>query len=107
MIVDCGARIWHLREVEEVLYQHPAVSEVTVVALPDPKWIEVVRSAVRPRAGTEVTADELIAFARERIAGCKVPKSIVFVEALPKQPSGKILKRELRSELAGQASAGL
>jgi fatty-acyl-CoA synthase len=99
MIVSGGENV-SSREVEEVLYQHPGVSEVAVVAIPDAKWIEAVCAVVVPRAGSSVDADELGAFARERIAAFKVPKRIVFMDALPKNPSGKILKRDLRSQLA-------
>jgi len=88
------------REVEEVLYQHPAVAEAAVFGTPHPQWIEAVTAAIVCRAGSSVTSDELIAHCRERMAGFKTPKRIVFVEALPKNASGKILKRELRQQLA-------
>jgi fatty-acyl-CoA synthase len=91
------------REVEEVLYQHPAVAEAAVFGTPHPEWIEAVTAAIVCRAGASVTGDELIAHCRERMAGFKTPKRIVFVEALPKNASGKILKRELRQQLAAQA----
>ena len=88
------------REVEEVLYQHPAVSEAAVFATPHERWIEAVTAAVVVRDGEVVSPDELIAFARDHLAGFKVPKRIVLVEALPKNASGKVLKRELRTALA-------
>jgi fatty-acyl-CoA synthase len=106
-MINSGGENVSSREVEEVLYQHPSVSEVAVIALPDPKWIEAVCAAVVRRDGADVSEDELIAFARERIAGFKVPKRVVFIDALPKNPSGKILKRELRTTLAAQAGAGV
>ncbi|GAC1374628.1 MAG: acyl-CoA synthetase [Acidimicrobiales bacterium] len=87
------------REVEEVLYQHPAVSEVAVFATPHERWIEAVTAAVVVRDGQLVSADELIAFAREHLASFKVPKRVVLVDALPKNASGKVLKRELRTAL--------
>ena len=87
------------REVEEVLYQHPAVSEVAVFATPHERWIEAVTAAVVAREGQVVSADELIAYARDHLAGFKVPKRIVLVDALPKNASGKVLKRELRAAL--------
>lgn len=65
----------------------------------DAKWIEAVCAVVVRRDGATVTADDLIGFARERIAPFKVPKQIVFLDSLPKNPTGKILKRELRSML--------
>jgi fatty-acyl-CoA synthase len=104
-MINSGGENVSSREVEEVLYEHPAVSEVAVVAVPDPKWIEAVCAVVVPRAGSSVEADELVSFARERIAAFKVPKRIVFADALPKNPSGKILKRELRDQLAGAVHA--
>jgi fatty-acyl-CoA synthase len=90
------------KEVEECLFQHPAVAEVAVFGLPDPLWIEAVVACVVPRQGMTVAPEELIAFARERLAGFKTPKKIFIVESLPKNPSGKILKRELRDRFAEQ-----
>jgi fatty-acyl-CoA synthase len=86
------------REVEETLYAHPAVSEVAVVGLPDARWIEAVTAVVVPRPGHEVTEDELVEFCRGRLAHFKAPKRVIFVESLPKNPSGKVLKRSLRSQ---------
>jgi len=87
------------REVEEVIYQHPGVAEVAVIGLPDPKWIEMVAAVVVPKAGMTFTERELMEFCRERLAGFKCPKKIIFVNELPKNPSGKILKRELKEKL--------
>ncbi|ADG07298.1 acyl-CoA synthetase [Kyrpidia tusciae] len=84
------------REVEEAIYQHPGVAEVAVIGVPHPYWIEAVTAVVVPKAGSRLTEEELIAFCRERLAGFKVPKFVVITEALPKNPSGKILKRQLR-----------
>ena len=64
--------------------------------MPDPRWGEAVKAVVVREPGADASPEELIAFARERIAGYKVPKSVDFVEALPRNPSGKILKKELR-----------
>jgi fatty-acyl-CoA synthase len=89
------------REVEEVLYLHPAVAEAAVFGTPHPEWIEAVTAAVVLRAGMQATDDALKAHCREHLAGFKTPKRIVFVEALPKNASGKILKRDLRERLAG------
>jgi fatty-acyl-CoA synthase len=85
------------REVEEALYEHPDVAEVAVFGLPDPKWIEAVTAVVVLRAGASVGGEELVAFCRGRLAGFKTPKRVEVVDALPKNPSGKILKRELRA----------
>ncbi|MFE2440224.1 hypothetical protein ACFXA8_37100, partial [Streptomyces sp. NPDC059409] len=76
-----------------------AVAEVAVVGLPDERWIEAVTAVVVPRG--EVTEDELIAHARERLTAFKAPKRVRFVDALPRNASGKILKRELRDRFAG------
>ncbi len=99
-MINTGGENVSSREVEEAIYSHAAVSEVAVVALPDPKWIEAVAAIVVRRPGSEVSGEELIAHTRERLAGFKVPKRIEFVDALPKNPSGKILKRELRDTYA-------
>ncbi len=88
------------REVEEVLYQHPSVGEVAVFGIAHPKWIEAVVAAVAPGPGHSIDADELTAFCRERLAGYKTPKYFVMVDALPKNASGKILKRDLRTAFA-------
>ena len=86
------------REVEEVLYQHPDVVEAAVVGLPDPKWIEVVAAFIVKKTGSAATEDDIITFAKNKLAGFKCPKKIIFIEALPKNPSGKILKRELKQK---------
>ena len=88
------------REVEEVLYRHDAVQEVAVFGIPHPRWVEAVVAAVVTRDGTEVTAEDLDTHCREHLAGYKTPKQIFFVEALPKNPSGKLLKRELRTRFS-------
>jgi fatty-acyl-CoA synthase len=84
------------REVEEMIYRLPAVSEVAVVGLPHPKWVEAVAAIVVVKPGQELTEDQLMDHCAGRMAGFKVPKAVVFVDALPKNPSGKLLKRELR-----------
>jgi acyl-CoA synthetase (AMP-forming)/AMP-acid ligase II len=85
-------------EVERVLYEHAAVLEVAVVGRPDERWGEVPVAFVarRPEVGATVTADDLIEHCRGQLAKFKVPKDVVFVDALPRNPSGKVLKRELR-----------
>jgi fatty-acyl-CoA synthase len=88
------------REVEEVIYQHPAVAEVAVFGIPDPKWIELVVAVVVPRAGVAVTDKELTEYCRQKLAGFKCPKRIILTDRLPKNPSGKILKRELKETFA-------
>src|SRR5215467_2180226 len=89
------------QEVEEAIAQHPAVAEVAVVGLPDPYWIEKVVACVVPLPGAEVTSDELLTYARARLAGFKVPKQIHLMKEFPKNPTGKVLKRTLREQLNG------
>ncbi len=84
------------REVEEVVYLDSRVSEVAVVGLPHPRWVEAVSALVVPKKGMEISEAEIIELCRQNLAGFKVPKSVVFLEELPKTPSGKILKRDLR-----------
>jgi long-chain acyl-CoA synthetase len=103
MIISGGENIYP-REVEEILYQHPAVLEAAVIGIPDPYWVEKVHAVVVLREGASVNADELINFCKGRIARYKAPKSAEFVDALPKNPSGKILKRELRQKYLGRSS---
>jgi fatty-acyl-CoA synthase len=86
------------REVEEVIYRHSAVEEVAVFGLPHPVWVEAVVAAVVVRDGMEVTEDELASHCRAHLAGFKTPKQVYFVDSLPKNPSGKLLKRSLREQ---------
>lgn len=95
MIVSGGENIYP-REVEEVLYRHPAVEEVAVIGIPDPYWVEKVHAVVILKRPGEVTEEDIIEFCRNHLAHYKAPKSVEFVRALPKNPQGKILKRELR-----------
>ncbi|MGH3246649.1 MAG: AMP-binding protein, partial [Trebonia sp.] len=103
MIVSGGENV-ATSEVERVLYEHVAVLEAAVVALPDQRWGEVPRAFIVLKPGHDVTAEALIAHSRARLAGFKTPKEVVFLDALPRNPSGKVLKRELReinSDLEG------
>lgn len=84
------------REVEETIYQLEQVSEVAVVGLPHPYWIEAVTAFVVVKQGRTLTEEELIDFCRSRLAHFKAPRRVVFVDSLPRNPSGKLLKRELR-----------
>jgi acyl-CoA synthetase (AMP-forming)/AMP-acid ligase II len=97
MIVSGGENIYP-REVEEILYQHPAIKEGAIIGIPDPYWVEKAHAVVVLKEGANLTSEELIDFVRKRIARYKAPKSVEFVESLPKTPSGKILKRELRKK---------
>jgi long-chain acyl-CoA synthetase len=104
MIVSGGENVYPI-EVEEALAQHPDVLDVAVIGVPDARWVEAVKALVVPRPGSAATPDELIAFARGRLAGYKLPRSIEFVDELPRTPSGKVLKRELRARYAAPVSS--
>ncbi|HEY8616347.1 fatty acid--CoA ligase [Phenylobacterium sp.] len=95
MIIS-GAENIYPAEVENAIYGHPDVAEVAVIGVPDEKWGEAVKAVVAPKPGHRPDPEEIIAFARTRIAGFKAPKSVDFVDALPRNASGKILRRELR-----------
>jgi len=89
------------REVEEMIYRLGGVSEVAVIGLPDAKWVEAVTAVVVVKAGHQLTEAEVIAHCNEHMATFKAPKRVVFTDSLPKNPSGKLLKRELRLRYAG------
>jgi acyl-CoA synthetase (AMP-forming)/AMP-acid ligase II len=82
-------------EIEQILMQHPGVSQVAVVAVPDQRLGEVARAFVAPRAGTELDESSVIAWCRARMANYKVPRSVVMLDALPLNASGKVVKDEL------------
>jgi len=82
--------------VEEILYSHPKIAETAVIGVVDSKWGEAIKAVVVLESGETTSEEEIIDFCRERIAGFKCPKSVDFVQTLPKNPAGKILKRELR-----------
>ncbi|GCE38119.1 Benzoate-CoA ligase [Rhodococcus wratislaviensis] len=91
------------REVEEAIYLHPDVAEVAVFALPHPKWVESVCAVVVPKPGADLDEDAVLAHCAARLAGFKVPKHLVVADSLPKNPSGKVLKRDLRTTFADLA----
>lgn len=95
MIVSGGLNIYP-REIEETLLEHPAVADVAVIGVPDDRWREAVKAIVVRKSGQSVTAEELIAFAGERMGKYKVPRTVDFMDELPRNTSGKVLKRELR-----------
>ncbi|WP_369029575.1 acyl-CoA synthetase [Streptomyces adonidis] len=97
-VINSGGVLIASRQVEDALYTHESVAEAAVVGLLDERWIEAVTAVVVPRG--EVTEAELIAHAREKLAHFKAPKRVVFVDELPRNASGKILKRELRDRFA-------
>ena len=95
MIVSGGENVYPA-EVESCLFEHPAVADVAVIGVPDDKWGEAVKAIVVLKPDVAATEEELIDFCREKIAGYKRPKSVDFVEVLPRNPTGKVLKRALR-----------
>ncbi|MBO2462780.1 long-chain-fatty-acid--CoA ligase [Actinomadura violacea] len=96
MIVTGAENVYPI-EVEEVLAAHPGIADVAVIGVPDERWGETVKAVVVLAPGAELTEDEVIGYARERLAGFKRPRSVDFVDALPRNPSGKILKKDLRA----------
>ena len=97
-VINSGGVLVASRQVEDALYSHEAVAEAAVIGLPDDKWIEAITAVVVPRS--DVAEAELIAHTRERLPAFKAPKRVLFVDALPRNASGKILKRELRDRFA-------
>ena len=96
MVVSGGENVYPA-EVEQALFEHPAVADAAVIGVPDEKWGEAVKACVVVRDGAEVSESELIEFCRSKIAGFKVPKSVDWHDALPRNASMKVLKTELRA----------
>jgi fatty-acyl-CoA synthase len=84
------------REVEETIYRLPEVSEVAVIGLPDARWVEAVTAVIVVKAGQTLSAEQVLAHCNAHLASFKCPKRLEFTDSLPKNPSGKLLKRELR-----------
>jgi len=102
MILTGGENVYST-EVENILYQHEAILEAAVIGVPDPHWGEAVKACVVLKEGCETTEEEIIAFCKRELAGYKAPKSIDFLDALPRTGSGKIYKRGLRKSYVQQA----
>lgn len=96
-MIKTGGENVSTREVEEAVYLDKRVEEVAVIGTPHPKWVEAVTAVVVPRKGEVITQAEIIDLCKKELAAFKVPKSVVFVAALPKTPTGKILKRDMRN----------
>ncbi|WP_309045253.1 fatty acyl-CoA synthetase [Marinobacter sediminicola] len=99
-VVNTGGVLVASRDVEEALYQHESVAEVAVIGVPDEKWIEAICAVVVLRDGYTEDSDALMSHARAKLASFKVPKHIHFVDQLPKNTAGKLLKRKLREDLS-------
>ena len=99
MVVSGGMNIYS-KEIESVLYRHPAVLEAAVIGLPDEQWGEIVTAVIALKPGQEVSGEELVELCKASLAGYKKPRKVFFLDELPKNPSGKILKRVLRESLA-------
>ncbi|HLR09566.1 MAG TPA: fatty acyl-CoA synthetase [Bacillota bacterium] len=95
-MINTGGENVSSREIEETIYQMDGVSEVAVIGIPDAYWIEAVMAVVVPKEGTYLTEEAVMSFCRERLSRFKVPKHVDFINTLPKNPSGKVLKRSLR-----------
>ena len=101
MVITGGENVYP-REIEEVLYRHPAVLEAAVIGVPDPYWVERVHAVIVLKKGEKTTPEEIMTFCKKQMAGYKTPKSVEFVEVLPKNAAGKIMKRELRGKYWGK-----
>ena len=99
MVITGGENVYPA-EVESVLYEHPAIAEVAVIGLPDDRWGEIVVAVVAPKPDATVTVEDLRAFAGDRLARFKLPTRLELVDVLPRTPSGKVLKYELRERLS-------
>ncbi len=105
-VINTGGVLVAPREVEDAVYELDAVAEVAVVGIPDERWIEAVTAVVVLKEGAELTAETVRAHVKERLADFKVPKRVDFVAELPRNQSGKLLKRELRAERSGAQRDG-
>jgi fatty-acyl-CoA synthase len=101
MIISGGENIYP-KEIEEVLYTHPKILEAAVIGLPDPAWGEKVHAVVALKEGEDLTEDEVIDYCKARIASFKKPKSVAFVQRIPRSSAGKVLKTVLREKWAGR-----
>jgi acyl-CoA synthetase (AMP-forming)/AMP-acid ligase II len=96
-IIVSGAENISAREVENVIYAHPAVQDCAVIGVPSEKWGEEVKAVIVPRQGMTVASEEITEYCRDKMAGYKIPKSVEIWKELPKNPTGKILKKEIRA----------
>ena len=97
MIIRGGENILP-EEVENVLHSHPKIEEAAVIGVPDPEWGQEPRAVVVLKKGETATQEEIIEFCRSKLSGFKRPRSVVFIDALPRNPMGKVLRKKLREE---------
>jgi acyl-CoA synthetase (AMP-forming)/AMP-acid ligase II len=107
MIISGGQNIYPA-EIENALSEHTGILEATIIGVPDPKWGETVCALIVPKQGVTLTDADVVSFVQERLASYKKPRHVVFMDSLPRNPSGKVLKRELRERFAdlGDARSG-
>lgn len=105
MIITGGENVYP-KQVEDVLYRHPAVRETAVIGVPDPYWVERVHALVVLKENAQVTDEDIIGFCKQHIAHYKAPRTVEFVESLPKNPQGKILKKEIRAKYCRSQVSG-
>jgi acyl-CoA synthetase (AMP-forming)/AMP-acid ligase II len=99
-LIKTGGENVYPQEVEAVLNQHPSIAEVTVIGVPDPRWGQVVTAVIVPRGGGGVSLEDVRALCEGKIAGYKIPKAIELVDTIPKNETGKVIKRALRDRFA-------
>lgn len=97
-IVKSGGENVSTVEVESLLFDHPKVADAAIVGLPHPRWVEAVTAFVVPKPGASITEEEIIQFCKENLAGYKVPKKAVVLDEIPKNPTGKVLKKDIRNQ---------
>ena len=102
MVISGGVNIYPA-EIEATIHEHPAVLDVAVIGVPNEDWGEELKAVVQLKTGAQTSADDLIIFCTQRLADYKRPRSVDFVDELPRNPSGKLLKRELRTRYWGEA----
>ena len=103
MVISGGINIYP-REIEEVLVRHPDIAEAAVIGVPDEKWGEKLKAFVVRRQGASLTAEAVLAFCEGRISGIKTPKDVAFIEQIPRNASGKVLKTTLRTWTPGRTT---
>jgi len=97
-VVKSGGENVSTVEVESLIFNHPKVADATIVGLPHPRWIEAVTAFVVPKPGESITEEEIIQFCKQNLAGYKMPKKVVVLNEIPKNPSGKVLKKDIRNQ---------